>query len=169
MLDLQGGFNKQLSGCGRSLSDRNMNYLVFSKEFLVFNKVSKYGNINFAAFFFVWEDISPPKTACFATCTKLQAFLYFTCGLIRYDTFLNMYLTIWWLRCLMSKCSHSLFVSSSNEKQGWFQDVLNEVAKHNQEPNRREAWGNQKILSDINTTLKVRKHKFQALVQYYVP
>lgn len=49
MIDLQASFNKQLPGRGHSLSDTNMNYLVFCKEFLVFNKVSKYGNINFVA------------------------------------------------------------------------------------------------------------------------
>lgn len=49
MLDLQGSFNKQLPGCRHFFSDTNINYLVFSKEFLVFNKVSKYDDINFVA------------------------------------------------------------------------------------------------------------------------
>lgn len=47
MLDLQGSFNKRPPGSRNIFSDTNMNYLVFSKEFLVFNKVSKYDDINF--------------------------------------------------------------------------------------------------------------------------
>lgn len=71
MLDLQHSFNKQLPGRGHSLSDTNMNYLVFSKEFLVFSKVSKYGYINFVALFRMgWHF--PPKIGHTLTIADLE-------------------------------------------------------------------------------------------------
>jgi len=60
MLDLQGSFNKQLLGHGHCVSVTNMYYLVLSKEFLHFKKVSKYLNIN-SVTLFGGDGIFPPK------------------------------------------------------------------------------------------------------------
>lgn len=72
MLDLQGSFNKQLPGCGHSLSDTNMNYLVFSKEFR-----SSIRSANTGTFVllhcFNWDGIFLPKIVHTLTFAALEA------------------------------------------------------------------------------------------------
>lgn len=69
MLDLQRSFNKQHPRQLNTLSDTNMNCLVFSKEFLVFNKVSNCGNINFVLHCFVWDGILTTRNRAYSRCT----------------------------------------------------------------------------------------------------